>query len=134
MPIRELRANDLDQECAKCGAVRTLALSALEAGVSRDNQANSKIVPLPACAACGATEFLIRSPDGEEHPAPGSYGHMHRLLVDELHAKLVKANRVANGIDAKTVPLKEPTAEVIGRWFPGGLKLPPPPKTDGGAQ
>jgi hypothetical protein len=59
---------------------------------------------------------------------------MHRLLVDELHAKLVKGNRVANGIDSKTVQVRQPTAEVIGRYFPGGLKLPSPPKTDGGTQ
>jgi hypothetical protein len=134
MPIRELRDTDIDQECAKCGTVRTLPLSAVEVGIVRDNQANSKIVPLPPCAGCGATEFLVRSPDGEEYPAPGNYGHLHRLLVDELHTRLVKTNRVANGIDARTVATKEPTAETMGRYFPGGLKLPPPPKTDGGTQ
>lgn len=134
MPIREIRDTNIDQECAKCGALHTLAFSALEVGVVRDTQANSKLIPLPACATCGATEFLMRSPDAAVHPAPGSYGHMHSVLVDELHAKLVKANRIANGIDSKTVTLKEPSAETIGRYFPGGLKLAALPKTDGGAQ
>jgi len=134
MAIREIRASDFDQECAKCGNVRAVTFSSVEVGVARDNQVDSRIVPLPSCPTCGATEFLLRSPTGEEHPAPGSYGHLHRLLVDELHAKLVKANRVANGLDSKTVAVKEPSAETIGRYFPGGLKLPPPPKSDGGAQ
>lgn len=134
MAIREIRTSDFDQECAKCGAVRAVTFSSVEVGVARDNQVDSRIVPLPPCQTCGATEFLLRSPTGEEHPTPGSYGHLHRVLVDELHARLVKANRVANGIDAKTVPLKEPSAETIGRYFSAGLKLPRSPKTDGGAQ
>jgi hypothetical protein len=134
MAIREIRTSDFEQECAKCGGVRAVPFSNVEVGVVRDTQANSKIIPLPACATCGATEFLMRSPDAVVHPAPGSYGHMHSVLVDELHAKLVKANRVANGIDSKTLTLKEPSAETIGWYFPGGLKLAALPKTDGGAQ
>ena len=134
MAIREIRETNFEQECAKCGGVRAIANADVEVGLARDNQVDSKIIPLPACPTCGATEFLLRSPDGEENPSQGSYGHLHGVLVDALHAKLVKANRVVNGIDSKTVPLREPTAEVIGRWFPTGLKLPRPSKTDGGAQ
>jgi hypothetical protein len=134
MAIREIRETNFEQECAKCGAVRNLNLSAVEVGIARENQVDSRVIPLPACPTCGATEFLLRSPTGEEYPTPGCYGHLHRLLVDSLHAKLVKANRVVNGIDAKTVPLSEPTTEAIGRYFPSGLKLPRPSKTDGDAQ
>ena len=134
MPIRELRNADLDQECAKCGVVVTIPVNAIVAGVSRDGQTNANVIAMPVCATCGAAEFLLRSPVGEEHPSQGSFGHKHKLLVDTLHARLVKANRVANGIDAKTVPLKEPSPETIGRYFSAGLKLPRPSKTDGGAQ
>lgn len=134
MPIREIRTDDLDQECAKCGAVRALALSSLAVGIVRDTQVNSKVIPLPACATCGATEFLVRSPTGEDHPSQGSYGHKHKLLVDTLHAKLVKGGRLAQGLTPETAPIKEPPAAVMDRWFKDGLKLPPPPKTDGGAQ
>jgi len=131
MPIRELRTNDLDQECAKCGTVVAVPVNAIVAGVSRDGQTNPNVIALPVCAACGATEFLLRSPVGEEHPSQGSYGHKHRLLVDMLHARLVQRGRLAEGLKPAEVPTKEPPAAVIDRWFKNGLRLEPPPKTDG---
>ena len=134
MPIREIRADELDQECIKCGNVVAIALGAIAAGLSRSGQANPNVVAMPVCTVCGSAEFLLRSPDDEVHPSEGSYGHKHKLLVDTLHAKLVKGGRLAQGLTAETAPIKEPPAAVMDRWFKDGLKLPPPPKTDGGAQ
>ena len=130
MPIREIRANDLDQDCAKCGAVVTVAVSAIVAGVSHEGQVNSNVVAMPVCAACGAAEFLLRSPTGEDHPSQGSYGHKHKLLVDKLHAKLVQRGRVAEGLTPEQVPTKEPPAAIMDKRFKDGLKLPPPPFQD----
>jgi hypothetical protein len=134
MPIRELRDSDLDQQCANCGAVAAIGVDDLAVGVAHDTQLNPALVGLPPCAACGSTEFLIRSPDGEEHPAPGSFGHKHKLLVDKLHARLVQRGQVALGLDAAKVTTKEPPEAVMDRWFKDGLKLPLPPKNDGDAQ
>mgnify|MGYP001599539336 FL=1 len=134
MPIREIRANDLDQECAKCGRVVAVPVTAIVAGISREGQVNSNVVAMPGCTGCGSVEFLLRSPTGEDHPSQGSYGHRHKLLVDTLHAKLVKGGRLAQGLTPETAPIKEPPTAVMDRWFTDGLKLPPPPKTDGGAQ
>ena len=131
MPIKEIRENDLDQECSKCGTINTVADGDIEAGVVRDSNANSNLVALPVCPVCGAAEFLMRSPDQEdEHPSQGSYGHKHKLLTDKLHAKLVGKGRVANGLNAGEVPTKEPPAAVMDKWFKDGLKLPPPPFRD----
>lgn len=69
MPIREIRTDDLDQECAKCGAVIAVPLTAIAAGISREGQVNPSVVAMPVCATCGSAEFLLRSPDEEEHPS-----------------------------------------------------------------
>jgi len=132
MPIREIRTDDLDQECAKCGAINTVADGDIAAGVVRESNTNTNLVALPVCPVCGSAEFLLRSPDQEdEYPSQGSYGHKHKLLVDKLHAKLVGKGRVANGLNAGDVPTKEPPAAVMDKWFSDGLKLPPPPFQDG---
>lgn len=131
MPIREIRTDDLDLECAKCGAIITVPDSVIEVGVVRETNINPNLVALPVCATCGSAEFLLRSPDGEEdHPSQGSFGHKHKLLADKLHAKLVQKGRIANGLQAEDVPTKEPPAAVMDKWFTDGLKLPPPPFND----
>jgi len=130
MPIREIRADDLDQECSKCGSIVAVSLSAIVAGISREGQVNPNVVAMPVCATCGSAEFLLRSPDEEEHPSQGSYGHKHKLLVDKLHAKLVQRGRLAEGLTPEQVPTKEPPAAVMDKWFKDGLKLPPPPFQD----
>jgi hypothetical protein len=130
MPIRENRADDLDQECIKCGNVVAIALSAIAAGLSRSGQANPNVVAMPVCAVCGSAEFLLRSPDDEVHPSEGSYGHKHKLLVDKLHAKLVQRGRLGEGLTPEQVPTKEPPAADLDKWFKDGLKLPPPPFQD----
>ena len=131
MSIREVSDATVDQECASCGHVRKLTYDHLAVGVARAGGMDSRTVRLPPCPTCGAVEFLVRSPDGEEHPSPGSYGHLHRLLVDTLHAKLVHAGRLAKGLDAKTVGVKEPTADEVARWLKSGLRLERPSRTDG---
>lgn len=129
MTIREIRTSDFDQECVKCGAVRAVTCSSVEVGVARDNRIDSRIVPLPPCPTCGATEFLLHSPTGEEHPTPGSYSHLHRVLVDELQAKFAEVTgettrspnktflirRITEALeadDAKTAKANEPEADV----------------------
>ena len=131
MPIREIRADDLDQECIKCGRVVAVPLTAIAAGVSREGQVNPNVVAMPICAACGSAEFLLRSPYGEEHPSQGSYGHKHKLLVDKLHAELVQRGRVAEGLKPEDVPTKEPPTAVMDKWFKNGLRLEPSPTADG---
>ena len=131
MPIREIREDDLDQECRKCGNVAVVAVGNIAAGIVRQGQANANVVVMPVCAVCGSAEFLLRSPDQEnEHPSKGSYGHKHKLLVDKLHAKLVQRGRLGEGLKPEDVATKEPPAAVMDKWFKDGLKLPPPPFRD----
>ena len=138
MPIREIRTDDLDVECAKCGIITAVADNSIEVGVVRESNINPNLVKLPVCATCGSVEFLMRSPDTEEeHPSQGSFGHKHKLLTDKLHAKLVQKGKIANGLQVGDVPTKEPPAAVMDKWFTDGLKLPPPPfadEQDGGGQ
>jgi hypothetical protein len=131
MAITEVREDSIDQVCAQCSGVRTIAFSEVEVGMVRDSHADSTIVPLPACLNCGAQEYLLCSRDDQEHPSPGSHGHLHRLLVDTLYGRLVKAGRVVEGLDAKDIPEREPSAEVLAQWFKDGLKLPKTPKAEG---
>ena len=90
MSIHEMTSTEVVQRCGRCAAENRIALDTLEVGVARDEQTDASVVPLPACPTCRSTEFLLRSPNDEPaHPAPGSFGHLHRLLVDEMHAELV---------------------------------------------
>jgi hypothetical protein len=131
MAIYEVTDSEVVQRCGKCGTENRVALDALEVGVAREEQTDSSVVPLPACPTCRSSEFLFRSPDGElTHPAPGSFGHLHRLLVDEVHAELVKRKKVIpllkdkeGRVDPKLA--KPVAAEERSRWFPQGLKIEP---------
>ena len=71
---------------------------------------------------------MIRSPvDEQEYPAQqGSAGHLHRLLVDELHSQLVKRGRVDERMRSKTDKvLTRPIAtETMRQFFDKGLKMP----------
>ena len=131
MSIHEMTSTEVLQRCGKCAAENRIALDTLEVGVARDEQTDASVVPLPACPTCRSTEFLLRSPNDEPaHPAPGSFGHLHRLLVDEMHAELVKRKKVIpllkdnqGRVDPK---LAKPVAvEELARWFPQGLKIEP---------
>jgi hypothetical protein len=131
MSIHEMTSTEVLQRCGKCAAENRIAVDLLEVGVARDDQTDANVVPLPSCPTCRSTEFLLRSPDNEPpHPAPGSFGHLHRMLVDEVHAELVKRKNVIpllkdkeGRVDprlAKPVPVEE-----VARWFPQGLKIEP---------
>ena len=131
MSIHEMTSTEVVQRCGRCAAENRIALDTLEVGVARDEQTDGSVVPLPACPTCRSTEFLLRSPNDEPaHPAPGSFGHLHRLLVDEMHAELVKRKKVIpllkdnqGRVDPKLA--KPVAAQELARWFPQGLKIEP---------
>ena len=124
MALREIMDTEFEQECEACGAVRRISDADVSVGIEHHGQLDPKVISLPACSSCGSREFLVRSADDEpEHPSPGSFGHRHRLMVDVLHSKLVKLGRVTEGIDPGTAKGREPTAEDLGRWFKGQLRI-----------
>jgi len=132
MSIHEVTDTDVLQRCAGCGDEHRVLIDDLEVGVARDDQVDSLLVPMPPCAACGSSEFLVRAPDNEpEHPSPGSFGHRHRMLVDHLHAELVQRDKVvAPLLDQEghaPVSLARPlTTEAKDRWFARGMKIDAP--------
>lgn len=149
MAILEITATEVVQHCAKCGRENRLPLAGLEVGISIHGVPAAELAPdprpiqLPPCPTCKSQEFLIRSEEGEpEHRAPGSFGHLHRLLVDHLHSELVKANKVSQHlrdqqgrVDPKIAkPLKQADRDkFFGRGlkierFPGGTKPEPTPQ------
>lgn len=83
MPILEISNDDVIQRCAVCDSRNELSASDLTPTGETDAPSTG-IVALPACR-CGAVEFLVRAPKDEPpHPAPGSFGHRHRVLVDAI--------------------------------------------------
>nr|BDT32006.1 hypothetical protein MFMH1_16750 [Myxococcus sp. MH1] len=129
MAIHEVTVDDVLQRCARCGSGNRISLDSLEVGVARREDADDGLVQFPPCPACRSTEFLIRAPESEpEHPAPGSFGHLHQLLVGHLHAELVQRGRLhtvlkpKGGSTSKVVvrPLSQDARE---RWFPQGLRI-----------
>lgn len=130
MAIQEITDTEVVQRCAKCDHENHIALDDLEVGVERgDDQVEDTIVPLPECPTCHSREFLLRSPPEEQaYPLQdGSAGHLHRLIVDELHAELVKKDRVVERLKGKTskVLTRPIAAETKATLFKQGLKLPP---------
>ena len=127
MAIQEITSTELVQRCAKCDRENRIALASIEVGIERDDQVEDSVVLLPECPTCHSREFLLRSPEEEqEHPALGSAGYLHRLLVDDLHAELVKKGRVIARLKDRTAEVfTRPIAnEVKQRFFDKGLKLP----------
>jgi hypothetical protein len=136
MPIYEVTDTDVVQRCSNCNQTNRIALTELQAGVpSPDGSAaDPRLVALPACPSCKSGEFLIRSSDNDPpHPAPGSFGHLHRLLVDHLQSVLVTTNRVNPKLfklNSKVAdqgharPLDKATRD---KFFPdGAMKIPLP--------
>ncbi|HEU4407114.1 MAG TPA: hypothetical protein VFS43_17730 [Polyangiaceae bacterium] len=122
--MAELSATELVQACVVCGAQNRLPLATLRVGLGEGEERRTSTVALPPCASCGASEFLLRSPEGEPpHPAPGSPGHLHRLLVDHLYGRLALAEGGDGGGPGR--PRPGPSDEELRRWFPGGLRMPP---------
>jgi hypothetical protein len=132
MAIYEVTEDTVVQRCGHCQRENRIALASLVVGIEHGGRRDGRMLPLPACPGCRSTEFLSRSADGEDdHPAPGTFGHLHRLLVDHLHAELVQRAQVASGfrtVDSRPDPrLVRPLGPTtIQRWFPRGMKLEPP--------
>lgn len=128
MAIHEVTTNDVLQRCEACEDEHRVLIDDLEVGVARDDQVDGALVPMPPCPACGAVEFLVRTPDDEpDHPSQGSFGHMHRMLVDHLHSELVTRNKVHAALrdrEGRVPPsLARPlSTEKRERWFAAGLR------------
>jgi hypothetical protein len=131
VPLVEIRETNVSQRCAHCDAVHCIEISSLEVGVAFGAQRDGRVVGLPPCARCGATEFLVRSTERTSSlRMAGSSGHLHRLLVDHLHAELVRraqvagsSNGTASSSELLALPLREDERR---RWFPHGLKIEEP--------
>jgi hypothetical protein len=137
MPIRELTENTIEQSCDVCGRIRSAHIDVLCIGIVFQNHINPDVIPLPKCEGCGAVEYLIPSKeDAPDHPAPGSLGHRHAMLVEILHERLVSRGRAIKELDPSQLKKKKRTEEEIDRWFKDGLKLErpapsePPPEDD----
>jgi len=133
MAIHEVTAEDVLQRCARCGSGNRLALDSLEVGLARREDADDSLVQLPPCPTCRSSEFLIRAAEAApEHPAPGSFGHLHQLLVGHLHAELVQRGRLHPALKRKgggdsQVVVRPLSQEALERWFPQGLRIEVPP-------
>ncbi|MCZ2126612.1 MAG: hypothetical protein LC099_02430 [Anaerolineales bacterium] len=129
MPILAIEEDSLRQRCALCAVERLVTLGELP---PHDDVPEGSLV-LPPCA-CGAVEHLLHAPPGEpEHPAPGSFGHKHRLLVDALVEELRGGKRA---LARRSAPLRQRVEarlphELLERCFSEGLRT--QEKLDGGA-
>ncbi|RJS13749.1 hypothetical protein DRW03_35870 [Corallococcus sp. H22C18031201] len=132
MPLHEITQQHVMQRCFRCDSDNRTALDALEVGIARREDVDDSLVQLPPCPSCRSTEFLVRSDEGEPaHPAPGSFGHQHRLLVDHLHAELLQRGRLHAALKSKEgnrkLVARALTQEESARWFPQGLRIDVPP-------
>ncbi len=124
MPVIEILEDNIKQQCVSCREIHDISFADIMVGVRHNSQIDEKIMPLPACKQCGAQEFLFCPSDDEpEHSAPGSFGHLHRLLVDILHAKMVERGNVIPDIDPRSILTHKPAAEVINRYLGKSLKI-----------
>ena len=132
MAIHEVTDTEVLQTCAKCGAENRVPLASLEVGVARETLVDGRVLPLPSCPACRSTEYLLRSPDDEpQYPESGGVGYLHRLLVDHVHAELVRKEQVhpllKDGTGQVDPTLARPlSVETVARWFPNGMRLDAP--------
>lgn len=132
MALHEITQQHVMQRCSRCDSDNRTAIDLLEVGVARHDDVDDSLVQLPPCPSCRSTEFLVHSDAGEPtHPSPGSYGHLHRLLVDHLHAELIQRERLHSALNSragnKKLVVSPLTQEVRERWFPHGLRLEAPP-------
>ncbi len=124
MPVIKILEDRIKQECISCEKTHDIPFSDITVGVVREDQIDGKLIQLPACKRCGAQEFLIRSSDNEpEHSNPGSFGHLHRLLVDILHSKLVEKGNIIPDIDPQSLLNNNPISELVSRYFGETLKI-----------
>ena len=110
MPIIELTSDTFSQSCAVCSSERTFALGD---AVPEETASGSRLIRLPTCIKCGSVELLIPlQSDPDADPEPGSYGHLHRLLVEELDERLTPTRA-----DGARRSKRE-------KWFATGFKVP----------
>lgn len=122
MPILEITDTHITQRCASCDGQRELSFEALVP--AEDNQPlENGVLTLPTCT-CGATEFLIQAPQDEPpHPAPGSLGHLHRMLVDALVDEIRERPKGRGSKPFGAATKARISTDAVHRWFPRGLKV-----------
>jgi hypothetical protein len=129
MPIESLNDRTVEQRCINCRNARTLELDELELKLepgARPDTSPAKI-ELPVCATrgCNSSETLFMSPEKAVVAAvPGSYGHLHSVLVDKLAAHLIEDGRLKSGERAAAERLIRPRDEEVNTFFDNGLVLP----------
>ena len=126
MPIIALNPDSIQQHCNACGVQQELPFAQLAAGINRDGIIDPYVMALPVCPGCGASEFLIRTANPAElaRIRPGSYSHLHHLLVDRLHFQLASQGRVIEGADQAELENLPRTDQELETWLPDGLLLP----------
>ena len=110
MPIVSIHDGGVAQVCAACGKARDVSNAKVVLQASMETSS----LELPPCETCGSVEVLMPRFCAEAHPTPGSYGHRHQLLVDELAARRMNTK------------LPKSIVEEIERWLPDGLRLEAP--------
>jgi hypothetical protein len=129
MPIESLNDRTVDVRCINCGTARTLELEELELKLEKGARpdASPARIDLPSCPNrdCGSSESLFASPGKPAIAAvPGSYGHLHSVLVDTLAAQLIQGGRLKGGERATAERAVRPREEEASAFFADGLTLP----------
>jgi len=120
MPIIEITESQLVQRCEACSKTRGLGLDDLH-----PTDEGGTVLAIPACP-CGAVEFIMGAPDDEpEHPAPGSFGHRHRLVVNALVDTVRRRAKGEAGGPLDTAVTQHIGRSDLSKWFPDGVRLEP---------
>ena len=123
MPIVQVSTDHLRQLCTVCQQRRDVPFDSLSFTGEPDGP-DTGILAIPPCG-CGATEFLVRAPQDEpEHPLPGSYGHLHRLMVDAL-VDALQLRDADSAMDVLAVVNENLGVDAVEKWFPNGLQAEP---------
>lgn len=67
-----------------------------------------------------------------ESVIPGTYGDLHRLLVDHLHQRFVDKGRLIEGAVARDIKPLPPVKPELETWLSSGARLPHPPTDEPG--
>jgi hypothetical protein len=129
MPIESLNDRTVELRCINCGTAQTLKLDTLELrlepGVRSDTSPAKIELPVCAKAGCNSSETLFTSPETSAIAAvPGSYGHLHSVLVDTLAAQLIQGGRLKGGDRVTAERAIRPREEEASVFFADGLILP----------
>jgi hypothetical protein len=127
MPLRAMTMSSLVHRCSKCDRVREIEFDELTVELG-DDPLVACAVRLPWCPGCRTEEHLLgASAAVPEHPHPGSYAHLHRLLVDHACAELIRAGRGSNAAAVDEARVRRRPPGQLAAWFPSGLSMPPDP-------